>query len=61
VVTVGRNLRVPKVLLAKVLAGELSLSPTADEPTNSAPGLPSRARRSIRTTPLSLLDHTRRS
>lgn len=60
-VTVGRNPRVPKVLLAKVLAGELTLGPTANERTNSAPGPPSRARRSIRTTPLSLLDHTRQS
>ena len=59
VVAVGRNLRVPKVLLAKVLTGELSLV-LADEQAHRTPSEPHTGR-AVRKPQLSLLDQLERS
>lgn len=58
VVAVGRNLRVPKVQLAKVLSGEIRLiGPSAGEAPNTQPETDRRkARTRRRATQLSLLD-----
>ena len=58
VIAVGRNLRVPKVLLAKLLAGEISLEPVED-PSPAVPA-PRRnpSRRPARAAQLSLLSET---
>ncbi|MFN0028494.1 MAG: helix-turn-helix domain-containing protein [Acidimicrobiales bacterium] len=58
VVAVGRNLRVPKVLLAKLLAGEISLEPTEVLPPAVPAPRPNPTRRPARTAQLSLLSET---